>query len=565
MTASKATEARTSLRQKAYLSFFGLILVLIIVEAGMRLAGFFIVSLQEYKNLRSSRQKGSYRIMCLGESTTQGQWPGPLEEILNQSNIGIKFSVIDKGISGANSLRIVQSLQSSLDHYEPDMIVVMMGINDFGPHIPVNLSDASRDRHFYMSLKLYRLLNFLKMHIAAKFRDAQYAYSSSRKPGKHNDESRPQAPDKGFDEYLEECRGHRDRGDFSSAEAALKKAIEVWPNRYEGYAELGNLYCLMNRIREAEAELKKPIESEPVFDSYMKLGEFYIRYGDFGQAEQAYRKAAELEPDNYLAFINLTLACNEQAIILDDEHLLEKDAGNLAKAKSLYTKSLIKRSEADAALAKAAWLNPGDYQGNLDMGCCYLSRGDPAQAETLFRKLIAMDPERYEGHMRMGEVLRFQGRFLEAELFLQKALGLNSNDRWLLLLISGLYRDMKKPELAEQYEKRSARKTTMYYDKMTSDNYLSLKRACDERGIRLVCMQYPVRSLVPLKSIFRGREDGVVFVDNEQVFKDALRESPSKEYFRDMFAGVFGHCTDKGNRLIAENAARTILKEVFGK
>lgn len=38
-----------------------------------------------------------------------------------------------------------------------------------------------------------------------------------------------------------------------------------------------------------------------------------------------------------------------------------------------------------------------------------------------------------------------------------------------------------------------------------------------------------------------------------------------KEYFGDMFAGDFGHCTKKGNRLLAENIANVILKEVFGK
>ena len=31
----------------------------------------------------------------------------------------------------------------------------------------------------------------------------------------------------------------------------------------------------------------------------------------------------------------------------------------------------------------------------------------------------------------------------------------------------------------------------------------------------------------------------------------------------DMFGGDFGHCTVKGNRLLAENVARVILKEIF--
>ena len=50
-----------------------------------------------------------------------------------------------------------------------------------------------------------------------------------------------------------------------------------------------------------------------------------------------------------------------------------------------------------------------------------------------------------------------------------------------------------------------------------------------------------------------------------KIFKDALRKASYREYFNDMFAGDFGHCTPKGNRLLAENIAKVILKEYFGK
>jgi hypothetical protein len=36
-------------------------------------------------------------------------------------------------------------------------------------------------------------------------------------------------------------------------------------------------------------------------------------------------------------------------------------------------------------------------------------------------------------------------------------------------------------------------------------------------------------------------------------------------YFVDMSGGDFGHCAPKGNRLLAENIANVILKEVFHK
>jgi hypothetical protein len=73
-----------------------------------------------------------------------------------------------------------------------------------------------------------------------------------------------------------------------------------------------------------------------------------------------------------------------------------------------------------------------------------------------------------------------------------------------------------------------------------------------------------MRNVEPLKRIFE-KDKGVIFVDNEQVFKEAVRESGYKEYFTDMFGGDFGHCTQKGNELLAQNIADVILREVFNK
>jgi hypothetical protein len=72
-----------------------------------------------------------------------------------------------------------------------------------------------------------------------------------------------------------------------------------------------------------------------------------------------------------------------------------------------------------------------------------------------------------------------------------------------------------------------------------------------------------MRNVEPLKRIF-GRDKSVIFVDNERVFEEALKKGRYKEYFVDMFGGDFGHCTYKGNELLAQNIAGVILGEVFG-
>jgi len=67
-----------------------------------------------------------------------------------------------------------------------------------------------------------------------------------------------------------------------------------------------------------------------------------------------------------------------------------------------------------------------------------------------------------------------------------------------------------------------------------------------------------MRDVDSLKEILAPHDD-VVFIDNSKILEKALEPGHLYEYFIDMFAGDFGHCTSNGNRLIAENIAETIL------
>ena len=123
----------TSLRQKFFLIVFGVILTLVLLEIGLRLAGSAVLFLQERHNQLTSGQQ-RYRILCLGESTTalggQDAYPSQLQTILNDRSQRQKFTVINKGIVSTTTDYILAHLEENLDHYKPQMVVVMMGIND---------------------------------------------------------------------------------------------------------------------------------------------------------------------------------------------------------------------------------------------------------------------------------------------------------------------------------------------------------------------------------------------------------------------------------------------------
>jgi hypothetical protein len=75
-------------------------------------------------------------------------------------------------------------------------------------------------------------------------------------------------------------------------------------------------------------------------------------------------------------------------------------------------------------------------------------------------------------------------------------------------------------------------------------------------------MQYPMMPVDFLKNILKDSKyyEKLIFISNENNFNEALKTYKPEDLFTDMFAGSFGHCTDLGNTLIAENVAENIEK-----
>ena len=163
---------KTSIKQKIILIVFGFLLGVVLLEIGLRIGGFVYSSLQENRNRVSLKKKGSYRIMCLGESTTaiggEYSYPRQLEGILNQRDVGIKFSVINKGIPGAHTGSIIAVIEENLAKYKPDMVITMMGINDMSMSEIVPFSEdvaALKEKLSYKLFRVYKLINLLWLNI----------------------------------------------------------------------------------------------------------------------------------------------------------------------------------------------------------------------------------------------------------------------------------------------------------------------------------------------------------------------------------------------------------------
>ncbi|MCX5694676.1 MAG: tetratricopeptide repeat protein [Candidatus Omnitrophica bacterium] len=485
MKNNKSYQSQLLLKQKIALILFGLFLFLMLLEASLRLGGAILLSIQEHRNLQSMKQKGAYRILCLGESTTGGQYPPFLEEMLNQRNIGIKFSVIDDGTAGFNTKTILQKLEGNLDKYKPQMVIAMMGINDGGERAFWENKYSVKVISFLESFRVYKLARLIWLHMQDKFRKTQgyllkaglsIAYAGSipaedsfKKTAEPDSQDNSKANLKDDQAYLEDAELYSIAGRFADAEASLKKALAINPQNNFVHGRLIFLYW---------------------------------DYKYFPQSVSAFEEAIKINPLNAEAY----------------------------------------------------------YQ----MSGAYTDRGEYSSAEQLLRKTIEISPDHFPAVSALTLVYRRQGKYLEIEKLLKKYIKQYPQSEYICSLLAAFYEQTGRYRSAKEYYKAANKLRMQYYNPTTRSNYLKLKSVLDKRNIKLVCMQYPVRSVEPLKEIFPDR-DGIIFVDNEKVFKDALKSSSYESIFRDSFAGDFGHCTDKGNQLLAQHIADVILKNVFGK
>jgi tetratricopeptide (TPR) repeat protein len=419
----------------------GLCLSILLVECALRFGGFVLTSSRAFENRLKMERRGSCTVLCLGESTTAWQYPGMLEEALNQKSARLRFKVIDQGVPETKTSSILANLDSYLDRYHPDIIVAMMGINDLGQYIPY-------DRQiFFKHFKSYKLLSLIAANVLSRLKN-----------------DAPVSPPPKFDAPPYSYQELKDSTE------SLEIKLRDDPGDQFTYAMLCKAYCLNGRVDKMRG----------LIDNAHKI---------FG--------AAEVVNDELGGYYKVIYGPKDERPVKYLESLARKKVNR-----------------------------PRVY---IYLGDLYLKRGYPQKAIEAYKQGLEVD----------------------------------KNNHQLLDSIAMVYNEMGEESLAREYSGRTALFHESSYNVETRTNYLKLERAASANGIKLVCMQYPMRDIAPLKEMLGDNGGAVLFVSNKENFKKALKERGFWYYFKDSFAGDFGHCTDEGNRLIADNLSDGILNKWF--
>ncbi|MAE71046.1 MAG: hypothetical protein CME06_11340 [Gemmatimonadetes bacterium] len=520
------------------------------LEIGLRLTGLVFVELQKQRNALPTGSDGteSVRILCLGESSTavggKDAYPHQLEDLLNENGpAGLRFEVVNAGRPGIDSSVIVRDLRKNLDRWNPDIVTVMMGIND-GMHSFVDLNQYRRKpiwRRLLLRIKVYRLGRYLAISFGALDEQARQE--------RHLDER-----EKNY------RRAIADRGE------AMDSIV------------LAMLYRRQDRNDEAEEVLLELIARQPIATAHADLGQLYQDQNRLEDAERHYRAAIERFRGYQPAFRWLIRLLrylgrdNEIEPLFDDLLAAGADARSYVEV-AKHHRGDGRLEKAEAAYRKALEIERSPY-ACTDLGSMLLDMGRIEEAEALLRAAVAMVGAGPRSRIELARLCMRTERLDEAERLLVDAAAQaeHSSPLYVIARYSWDARPLDPylaaVELARIYQHKGDRESARRVidriepNRMTFHNYQRLVDKVMARVGRLVVIQYPVRTLAPLKAMIPERE-GVVFVDNERVFKEAIAREGYNALFIDHFASDFGHTTRAGHTLIARNTARVILKELF--
>lgn len=308
---------------------FGVLLGATLLEVTLRVGGWYFQSRQDAANSRALRAKAEVTILCLGESTTagappHGDYPSQLEKILNEMKLGARFRVINGGLSGGRTHHIVEALDDNLRRFNPDIVITMMGINDFGQLYSYGSLLGDNSPSLFKELrvyKLYRLLSFALLSQLGLQRDLDRGRYIGREKSRYP-EYLPPAPDSrdtiSIKNLLDVAARARASGDIDGEMRALRRLAELgdWSSP-EQFEKLRSYYTSRNDLESSEVVHRlrlKHLDSvtftadRGIFET---LEGFRVTFAGFLESRGKFAEAEEVlldlitnvEPGNYRLYL----------------------------------------------------------------------------------------------------------------------------------------------------------------------------------------------------------------------------------------------------------------------
>jgi tetratricopeptide (TPR) repeat protein len=467
--------------------------------------------------------------------------------------------VFNEGVGGTVTSNILAKLEKNLDKYTPDMVITMMGINDKGQYIPREGKDKGQYipregklRLFFKDFRVYKLFKRIGQGLKYNFAKDKNA----------REEINPVLVDEKEEEnILERIYG------TNTIEGHLLVDLFNSYDIYDDYEELINLTEI--NLTETLAEPSSR-NYNLFFFSFSLQGLAFIKLEMYEEAEERFKKSIEVNSEYPAPYLKLgdvysSLNRTEDAIAMYEKYIIKNIGIGNEHAAIQLAKLYLDVNEYKNAYEVSKMVIIYEIE-RIDeifiMGKVHEELDKTDDALNFFEAVLEKNSKNYAAYTELGWYYISNNMFKEEEELYNRLIEINP---YTIIVAYGVmatrYQEENQFEKAEEMFDKALELRRKYYNPTTQQNYQELYEMVDERGIKLVVMQYPTLDIDELKGNFIGNEE-IIFVSNEENFKKALETLPYEKLFIDNFAQSFGHATKRGNIMIAESAAQVILQEV---
>lgn len=212
----------------------------------------------------------------------------------------------------------------------------------------------------------------------------------------------------------------QERGDLAGAVRIYTEAIKTDPTIFQIYYQRGVALVALNRLTEAETDLRKVIQLEPGFArAYRSLGHVLLDQGKTAEATKTLARALELDDDLTgvrIYYASALIKSGDVAKAADELQtaIAHGEASAFAHALlGVAQERLGKTAEALASYDKAIELNPKDATAREGRGRLFAARGDTAKAIEEYATAYVAQPSP-DVALTLAELYRKAGRLLPA-------------------------------------------------------------------------------------------------------------------------------------------------------
>jgi Flp pilus assembly protein TadD len=227
------------------------------------------------------------------------------------------------------------------------------------------------------------------------------------------------------------------QGQWDQAIEFAQTQLKTAPDRQDYRLALAKIYFRAAKFSDSAAQYQMLIDKNPkVAELYVRLGEAKANGNDVNGAAEAFKKAKEVDPNNYLPVLELALLYNrsgrDEEARKAYEDVIKLQPDNVEALNNLAYLKAEQGIDLDQALAyaqRAQQKRPNDPNVVDTLALIYIHKNLTDDSVRMLRDLITKTPNNPTFHLHMALALYQKGDRPEAKKELETAMRNKPSDR----------------------------------------------------------------------------------------------------------------------------------------